>query len=72
MADGGLARFEGHRFVSRDNGPVRCLFEAPTLEELAAVVIQQQVRQLSESEMQRLLAEVDAMPGEDAEQSYKD
>jgi hypothetical protein len=42
------------------------------LEDLATMIIRQQARQVSETEMERLLDDVEAMSSEDAEQGYKE
>jgi len=52
--------------------PLRSLFEAPSVEDLATMIIRQQARQVSETEMERLLDDVEAMSSEDAEQGYKE
>jgi acyl carrier protein len=52
--------------------PLRSLFEASTLEDLATTVLRQQASQVSDAEMERLLADVEAMSNEDAEQGGKD
>jgi acyl-CoA synthetase (AMP-forming)/AMP-acid ligase II/acyl carrier protein len=52
--------------------PLRTLFEAPTVEDLATMIIKQQARLVSETEMARLLDDVEAMSSEDAEQGYKE
>jgi acyl carrier protein len=47
--------------------PLRRLFEASTLEDLATLIVRQQASQVSEAEMERLLDDVEAMSGQDAE-----
>jgi acyl carrier protein len=52
--------------------PLRSLFEAPTVEALAMRIIRQQAGQVSETEMERLLEELEGMSIEDVEQCYKE
>jgi acyl carrier protein len=44
--------------------PLRSLFEAPTVEDLAMVIIRQQAEKVSNTEMERLLDDVEAVSGE--------
>jgi acyl-coenzyme A synthetase/AMP-(fatty) acid ligase/acyl carrier protein len=44
--------------------PLRSLFEAPTVEDLAMMIIRQQAEKVSHTEMERLLDDVEAVPGE--------
>jgi acyl carrier protein len=50
---------------------LRTLFEAPTVGDLAKVISAQQARQLTETAMEGLLEELEAMSNEDAERRYK-
>jgi acyl carrier protein len=52
--------------------PLRMLFEASTLEELATMITMQQAGQVSETQMERILAELEAMSDEGVERNYKD
>ena len=45
--------------------PLRTMFEASTVEDLATMIIRQQARQVSETEMERFMEELEAMSGED-------
>jgi acyl carrier protein len=51
--------------------PLRTLFEAPTVGDLAKMISAQQAAQVSEAEIDRLLEDLEAMSNEDAERSYK-
>jgi acyl carrier protein len=52
--------------------PLRSLFEAPTVGDLATVITRQQTGQMNETEMERILEELESMSNDDAEQGYKD
>jgi len=49
------------RTVFKMDIPLRSLFEASTLEDLAAMIVRQQANQVSDAEMERLLADVEAI-----------
>ncbi len=51
--------------------PLRTLFEAPTVGDLAKIISAQQARQARETAMEGLLEELEAMSNEDAERRYK-
>jgi acyl carrier protein len=51
--------------------PLRSLFEAPTVGDLAKILSAQQARQARETAMEGLLEELEAMSNEDAERRYK-
>ncbi len=51
--------------------PLRTLFDAPTVGDLAKIVSVQLAKQASETAMERLLDELETMSNEDAERSYE-
>jgi amino acid adenylation domain-containing protein len=51
--------------------PLRTLFESPTVGDLAKIISVQQAAQVSETEIDRLLEDLEAMSNEDAERTYK-
>jgi acyl carrier protein len=46
--------------------PLRSLFEAPTIEKMAAVITEHQGKQLGEKELERMLGELELMSDEEA------
>jgi surfactin family lipopeptide synthetase C len=48
--------------------PVKALFDAPTVAQMAAVITKNQVKRASEETLNRMLSEVEAMTEEEAQQ----
>ena len=47
--------------------PVKAIFDAPTVAEMASVITENQVKRASEAVLNRMLSEVEAMTEEDAQ-----
>ncbi len=52
-----------------DDISLRNLFEAPTIEDLAAMITERQAKQLNEADLKRILSGLEAMSDEDAERT---
>lgn len=48
--------------------PLQCLFESPTVAEMAAVVAEHQAKKIGKSELEQILTEVESLSEEDARQ----
>jgi len=47
--------------------PLRCLFESPTVSQMAAVITEHQGKQLGNEELENILAELEALPDEEVQ-----
>jgi len=52
--------------------PLQSLFESPTIAEMAAVITERQATMIGESELERILAEIESISEEKARQSLAD